>query len=214
MRALPAVVWAVFLACLLPELLLSGADYGLWGTVHWRDYATGYAGFWPGLLGDWRPNYPGQALAMFVTYGFLHAGPVHFAVNMMSLTSLGRDVTDRLGPWGFLRVYGVAILGGGLGYGGLVLALTPGGTVPMVGASGALFGLAGALTYWGWADRRELGESQAPVLKALAWLFGLNVVLYVVTGGRLAWQTHLGGFLAGAAMGWWEERPGRATPGP
>jgi membrane associated rhomboid family serine protease len=31
-------------------------------------------------------------------------------------------------------------------------------------------------------------------------------VLYVVTDGKLAWQTHLGGFLAGVLMAWWEER--------
>lgn len=211
MRDLPLALWALLLACFLPELVLSGADWGLWGTVHWRSIATGWGGFWPGLLGDWRPNYPGQALAMFVTYGFLHAGPLHFAVNMMSLVSLGRAVADQIGPARFLRLYGVAVLGGGLGYGALV-----NGTVPMVGASGALFGLAGALVFWGWAERRRLGEGQGPVLRALGLLLGLNLVLYAVTGGRLAWQTHLGGFLAGAAMGWWENRrpggdPGRET---
>lgn len=200
MRDLPPALWALFLACLLPELVLAGADWGLWGSVHWRALATGWGGFWPGLLGGWRPNYPGQALAMFLTYGFLHAGPLHFVVNMMSLVSLGRAVIDQIGQARFLRLYAVAVLGGGLGYGALVT-----GTVPMVGASGALFGLAGALVFWGWAERHRTGAGQGPVWRALGLLLGLNLVLYVVTGGRLAWETHLGGFLAGAAMAWIEE---------
>ena len=48
---LPALVWGIGLACLLPELVLSGADLGLWGTAQWRGYAIGYGGFWPGLFG-------------------------------------------------------------------------------------------------------------------------------------------------------------------
>lgn len=203
LRLSPAL-WALFLACLVPELVLSLAD--LAGAGLWRALATGYLGFWPGLLGDWRPNYPGQALAMFVTYGVLHAGPVHFAVNMMSLVSLGAAVEDSVGPRGLLRIYGAALVGGALGYGALVS-----GTVPMVGASGALFGLAGALVFWGARDGLALGQglwSRAfwPVWRAVLLLLGLNVVLWVVTGGRLAWQTHLGGFLAGGAMGLWEIR--------
>jgi rhomboid protease GluP len=199
-------IWAVMLACLGPELILSGADYGLWGGTQWRGLATGFLGFWPGLLADWRPNYPYQALAMFVTYGFLHAGPVHFAVNMMSLVSLGRGVQERIGAWGFLRIYGAALLGGGLGYGALVHAQNANATTPMVGASGALFGLAGALVVWAWGDRRAAHETLTPVWRALFVLFGLNVVLWVMTGGKLAWQTHLGGFVAGGALAWWEER--------
>ncbi|NBZ89662.1 rhomboid family intramembrane serine protease [Stagnihabitans tardus] len=207
MRKLSPAIWALVLSCLVPELVLSGADWGLWGTTRWRDFAYGHGGFWPGLLAGWQPNYPGQAWAMFLTYGVLHGGPVHFAVNMVSLVSLGEGVEERLGPWGFLRLYALSVLGGGLGYGALVT-----GTVPMVGASGALFGLAGALIFWGWSDRKAMSEPLWPVLRALLWLIGLNVVLYLVTGGRLAWETHLGGFLAGVLVAWWEER--REAPPP
>lgn len=193
----PPVIWAVLLLCLAPELVLGGADLGLWGSVHWRAWAIGWGGFWPGLLGDWRPNYPGQALAMFVTYGFLHGGPVHFALNMMSLVSLGRAVAARAGQGGLAAIYGLSLVGGGAGYGLLVHA-----TTPMVGASGALFGLAGALIAWAARDRREMGEGLWPIWRAGLWLVGLNVVLWVATSGQLAWQTHLGGFLAGAALAW------------
>ena len=203
---LPAVVLGLLVLCVLPELVLSAADYGLlaafWpNTAHWRMMAYGWGGFWPGLLHDWRPNFPGQAWVMFASYGFLHGGLVHLTVNMISLVSLGRAVVDRVGPGRFLMIYGGAILGGGLGFG--LLANT---VQPMVGASGALFGLVGALVVWGVAERRRLGQTLWPVARVMAWLIGLNVILWTVTGGQLAWQTHLGGFLAGAVLGWGLER--------
>ena len=63
MRAMP-VVLVLFLACLLPEIVLSGADYGLWGDPGWRLWAWQHGGFWTGLLGNWRPNYAAQPLSL------------------------------------------------------------------------------------------------------------------------------------------------------
>lgn len=194
---IPVVILVLVVLCVVPEALLSGADFKLWGGAHWRGIAYGLGGFWPGLLHDWRPNYRGQALVMFASYGFLHGGPVHLVVNMMSLVSLGRAVVERAGPGRFLMIYGAALLGGGLGFG--VLANT---VQPMVGASGALFGLVGALVAWGLRERLEVGETLWPVARALIWLVALNLILWVATAGSLAWQTHLGGFLAGAALAW------------
>jgi len=192
-------LWAVFGLCVLPEAVLQGADLGLWGGSgggpQWRSYAYGWGGFWPGLLYDWRPNYRLQPLAMFVTYGFLHVGLLHLAVNMMTLVSLGRAVIDRAGQAGFLWLYAASLLGGALGFG-----LLTNTSVPMVGASGALFGLMGGVLVWALRDRRREALTLWPVWRAVIGLLALNVVLWVVAGGQLAWQTHLGGCLAGAAM--------------
>ena len=89
------VVLAIFVMCLVPEVLLSGADWGLWGSPRWRLWAFQNAGFWSGLLHNWRPNYAVQPWTMFLTYGFLHAGAVHFLVNMTTLVSLGPPLADR-----------------------------------------------------------------------------------------------------------------------
>ena len=202
-RSLPPVLWAAFALCLLPEVVLQGADLGLWGGAHWRGLAYGWGGFWPGLLHDWRPNYALQPLAMFVTYGFLHVGLSHLIVNMVALWSLGAMVTDRAGVRGFLAVYGASLLGGALGFGLLANA-----TTPMVGASGALFGLMGAALVWTTRDRNHEGQSLWPVAQGAAGLAALNLGLWAVAGGQLAWQTHLGGFLAGAAVALWQDRRG------
>lgn len=187
---------AIFALCLLPELVLLGADAGLWGSTRWRNLVYQYGAFWPGLLGNWRPNYPGQAAAMFLSYGFLHAGLWHFVLNMVTLFSLGTPLAARLGQGRFLALWALSTLGGAAGY--ALLSTAP---QPMVGASGALFGLAGALVGSDLADRLGdegiTGRALGALAATLLGLVALNAAMYWAMGGRLAWQTHLGGFMAG-----------------
>lgn len=202
----PASAWrqpvllAVFLLCLLPELALTGADWGLWGSPRWRIMAFRYGGFWSGLLHGWRSNYPGQSVAMFATYAFLHGGLVHFAVNMTTLFSLGPLLGDRFGQGRLLLIYIASALGGAVGF--AALAAT---TQPMVGASGALFGLAGAVVGLAWQNSRAGGGPLQPVLRAIAMLVGLNLVMWWAMNGQLAWETHLGGFITGWVVALWLE---------
>lgn len=198
------VVLVLFLACLLPEIVLSGADYGLWGDPGWRLWAFQHGGFWTGLLGNWRPNYAAQPWLMFLTYGFLHGGLVHFGVNMLTLFSLAPPLVDRMGQGRFLLLYMASMIGGGLGF--ALLSQSP---QPMVGASGALFGLAGAVMALSWQYLRARGESLRPVIRSLLWLAVLNAVLWWAMSGMLAWETHLGGFVVGWVMGLWLVRGGR-----
>jgi membrane associated rhomboid family serine protease len=189
-----AVLLAAFIALHLAiELVLLGADWGLWGSPRLRRTVYDYAGFWPGLLYGWQPNYPGQGAAMFLSYGVLHGGPGHAAVNMITLWSRGRQGAPWVGGRGLALVYLAALLGGAAGY--AVLART---VQPMVGASGALFGLAGALTVW--ASRAEPGLLRAwrLVARIVVFLVAMNLAMWWALDGQIAWQTHLGGFLAGA----------------
>jgi rhomboid protease GluP len=177
------------------ELVLLGADLGLWGSPVWRPLAYQFGGFWSGLLRDWQPNFAAQPLTMFATYSFLHSGPEHLIGNMASLAILGRGVATRMGARDFLLAYGVTALAGALVF-GMVSATA----APMVGASGAIFGMAGILAVWDGDRQRRLGRRGRGVWIVLA-LVALNAVLWGVSGGLLAWQSHLGGFLAGAGLG-------------
>jgi len=181
----------------LVELALTLGDYRLLDIPRLRSLAYEFGGFWPGLLTDWAPNYPLQPFAMFVTYGFLHSGIMHLTVNMLTLTSLGSPVINRVGAWKFVMIYIVALFGGAAGF-----ALLSDTFRPMVGASGALFGLAGAILAWEYIDRFSLSERLWPVARAIVLLIALNVVLYYAMNRLLAWEAHLGGFVAGwiAAM--------------
>lgn len=192
-RPLPAVLTVLLLACVLPEAAIHFFPYP--DLVRGR-LVQNFA-FWAGVLKGWRANYPFQPELMFLTYGFLHAGISHLLFNMITLISLGRPLVEELGQGRFLLLYLLSQIGGGLGY-----ALLTTQSAPMVGASGALFGLAGALI---WMRLRYGLQDLSPgeALRDIAWpvvlLVGMNVVMYVALDGRLAWETHLGGFLVGAA---------------
>lgn len=198
-----AVLLCILGICLLIEAALQGADHGLWGSRRWRGLAYQNGGFWRGLLDNWRPNYAGQSITMFASYGFLHGGFWHVLVNMITLASLGGPVIERVGSLRFAVIYALSVLGGAAGF-----AMLSSAVQPMVGASGALFGLVGALTSWDLIDRRAAHANLAPTLKVVGLLVLLNLVMYWAMAGRLAWEAHLGGFLAGCAVGWWlRDRP-------
>ncbi len=186
------VLLAIVAICVVVELALQGADWGLWGSLRWRPLAYQNGGFWAGLLDNWRPNYRGQPVLMFLTYGFLHGGAGHVGFNMVTLVSLGVPVADRLGFWRFAVLYVAALLGGAVGF-----ALLSSVAQPMVGASGALFGLVGALLAWDYRQRRRVGDPVWVVFGSVLGLVLLNVMMLWWLSGLLAWQTHLGGFLAG-----------------
>ncbi|MGX0978375.1 rhomboid protease GluP [Roseovarius sp. MBR-51] len=192
------VLLLILLVCVAVEGVLQGADYGLWGSPRWRGLTYQYGGFWRGLLDNWQPNYAAQPVVMFASYGFLHGGAAHLLVNMITLVSLGRLVIEHVGQLRFAVIYALSLLGGAVGFAVLSTAVQP-----MVGASGALFGLAGALTSWEYTARRLAHEGIGPVLRVVVLLILLNLIMYWGMGGNLAWETHLGGFLAGWLAGWW-----------
>ena len=201
------VVIGIVVACTSIEALMQLGDAGVFDVPRFRAVVYEHAGIWAGLLGRWTPNYALQPWTMFLTYGFLHAGLLHLALNMVTLVSLARPVTDRVGTWGFVALYTATILGGALGF-----ALLSDSFRPMVGASGALFGLAGAILAWEYVDRFTLQERLWPVARAVLLLIALNVALYFAMDRLLAWETHLGGFVAGWIAALLIDPRGRAEP--
>ncbi len=186
------VLWAVLWLSALAELVLSAADFGIIGTAQWRGLAFQYGGFWQGLLGDWQANYVAQPYVMFLSYGFLHGGIIHFSVNMFTLFSIGKLVIQQVGQGWFLVIYFGSMLGGGAGF-----ALLSQSIQPMIGASGALFGLAGAIVAWEVRRRARAKMPMWPIFQVILFLGALNLVLWWVMHGQLAWETHLGGFVIG-----------------
>jgi len=189
---LPRVLVVLAAISIVVEIILQGADLQIWGATQWRSLAYQNGGFWIGLLHNWRPNYAYQPYLMFLTYGFLHGGLAHLTVNMLTLFALGNIVVGRIGAYRFLLLYALAAVGGAMGF-----ALLSSVVQPMVGASGALFGLAGALVAWEYVDRFTAEKRLWPVLRTIVWLVALNLILWWAMEGRLAWETHLGGFVSG-----------------
>jgi membrane associated rhomboid family serine protease len=120
-----------------------------------------------------------------VTGGFLHFGPIHLLFNMMALWVIGRDVEAALGRGRFLAVYLVSLLGGSAA----VMLLTP-VNANVAGASGAVFGLMGALAVLLRRLKVPMGQ--------VAGLIVVNLVItFLIPGISVA--GHLGGLAVGAA---------------
>lgn len=191
-RALTPTVYMIAGLCCAFEIVFILSDAGLIGSERWRSAAYGYGAFWRALLQGWPPVYEAQPYTMFLTYGFLHSDFSHLLGNLIAFVVLARVVQARAGQGGLLLLYVLSLLGGALCFG----VLHPGST-PMVGASGAIFGLAGAWLYWLWHELRLRGHGTYRVWRAVLAMILMNFLMWVLNGGHLAWETHLGGALAG-----------------
>ncbi len=205
------VVLAIAGLCALLEVAFTLADSPLLDFPELRQTAIVLGGFWPRLLNDWLPVFPGQPATMFVTYAFLHANFMHMLFNMLILLHLGREAVDRLGRWGIVLAYLVCAAGGAAIY----YVFNSSGA-PMLGASGAVFGFFGTSVFWDVQARRARGLSLSQPLRLTLGLVLMNLLLLPLVGGMLAWEAHLGGFVTGVALAWivtptpdHRHRPGR-----
>ena len=181
--------------CIVIEVVLSAADLNWGGLGGLRNEVYRDGAFWPAYLAGQKPIFPAQPWTMFLSYGFLHGGLLHLSLNMITLYSLGNAVIEYSSTPRFLLIYFASMIGGGLAYG--YLAAT---TMPMVGASGALFGLGGAIVTWRWLAQGGFFRAARVVGPMVLMLLLINVALYYLLGGLLAWETHLGGFLVGCVI--------------
>lgn len=125
-----------------------------------------------------------------LTGAFLHGGLIHIGVNMLSLWFLGRFIEYALGSWRMLLVYMVSLVAAGLG---VVYFSNP--AVATVGASGAIFGLFGALFAIGF----KLGKPGMDLVRANVGILILNLIL-TFTVPSISWQAHVAGLLAGFVL--------------
>ena len=137
--------------------------------------------------GIWFPGVSDGSYWQLVTSGFAHVEVWHIGFNMVALWFLGPQLEAVLGRTRFLALYFISLLSGAA----LVYWLA-GERSATLGASGAIFGLLGALmvvAYKVGGDVRAL----------MIWL-GLNVAITFLFP-NVSWQGHLGGFVGGALVG-------------
>lgn len=134
----------------------------------------------------------------FISGAFLHSpgNILHIGFNMYALYLVGPYLEAALGRWRFVVLYLLAAIGGSVG---VLLFASPAVTstdfswvTPVVGASGAVFGLFGAIL----VVLRRLGRDARQILVLIV----INGVLGFVVPG-IAWQGHLGGLITGLALG-------------
>lgn len=184
------------------------------------------------MLQGW-PGGIGAEFWTFVTYSLLHANWMHYGVNGIWLLPFGSAVARRFGTARFLAFYAVTAAAGAA----LHLATHAGEQYPMIGASAAISGTMAAAMRFAFQRGGPLGMlsgryeetayrvpalplggvlRDARVLLFLGVWFGINFVFGVgtfpsLTGGEtVAWQAHVGGFLAGLLLfSWFDPAPVR-----
>lgn len=150
------------------------------------DVVRNALGFYAGAL---YPQLTGGSFEPWrlLTAALVHSSFWHVGLNMLALWMIGRNLEPVLGRARFLVLYLLGALGGSVA----VALLAPNSFV--VGASGAIFALFGALVI----IARHIGAEITGILIVL----GINLVIGFLPGMAISWQAHVGGLVAGAVVG-------------
>lgn len=147
----------------------------------------------PSLVYAGAYSYPASVSGAFepwrmLTNVFAHANIIHLALNMYTLWVFGMALESLLGRARYLALFLISGFAGSLG---VLLLASP--VQPVLGASGAIFGLFGAF----FIIQRRLGGNATQILVLLA----LNLGIGFLPGFNIAWQAHVGGLIGGFLVG-------------
>jgi rhomboid protease GluP len=124
---------------------------------------------------------------------FLHIGIVHLLFNSYALNLFGRELEALFGSLRFAIVYFLSGIAGSI----LSFAFSP---YTAAGASGAIFGVIGALAAFLIRNRDTLGDRGRQHLQSLVFMIGVNLVLGFTLAG-IDNYGHIGGLVAGFLLG-------------
>ncbi len=185
MAAVPRVTYALIavnvVAFLAEGNLTLSSGGALGGTVYDKGALLGSTNY---------PPFADQGVAhgqwwRLITSGFLHENLVHIGMNMLVLYLLGRMLEPAIGSLKFAVIYFVSLLAGSFG----ALLLSP--HTFTVGASGAIFGLAGAAAV-------EMRSRQIPIMQSgIGGLILINLIFSFAVPG-ISIGGHIGGLIGGA----------------
>jgi membrane associated rhomboid family serine protease len=220
----PAAVLAVVVACVVVHLVREYILSDEQDRMFLLTFAFIPARYDPNAFGGATlPGGWGADAWTFVTYAFLHGSWMHLAVNCIWLLPFGSALARRFGTVRFLAFFAATAVAGALAH----LVTHANGEQLVIGASGAISGFmaastrfafqrGGPLSFFGASDDQAYCVPAAPLSVALrdrrivvfvvSW-FVLNLVIGLF-GAQLmpgidqqvAWQAHIGGFLAGLLL--------------
>jgi len=186
------VNWALIITNILVFAILQG------GLVSLTTADAGSYGIVPAFLFDLATPPPAivaiPAELTLITYMFLHGGWMHLGINMLTLAAFGAPVERLLGVRRFVLFYLVCGVVAGLVH----ILVYPDSPDPVVGASGSISGIFGAVLML----MRYVGSLTSLLPVAGIWI-GLNVFFGLFGGApgaggeSIAWVAHIAGFVFG-----------------
>ncbi|MDA3147068.1 rhomboid family intramembrane serine protease [Leucobacter sp. UCMA 4100] len=175
---IPAVTYTIMILCglvFLAQLTSDSVTNALW-------YRPAYST--PMYFEPWR----------MLTVMFTHSTSsyYHLLGNMFTLWIFGRELERAVGKLNYILLYAMAGWGGSLAVQLWVYVNPETILTPTVGASGAIFGVMGAM----FVGLRSVNVN----VTSLGVLLAINFAIGLQPGSQISWQAHLGGMLVGAAV--------------
>lgn len=142
-----------------------------------------------------------------LSFTFIHGGWMHLGINLLMLAAFGTGVERWLGAKPYLLIFFLGSVGAAL----LQFAAAPDSPLAVIGASGAVSSLFGALVLM-LKEQRALGNPRNSMVPFIVTWIAVTVLFGMMgapDGSPIAWLAHLGGFFTGLAITWKLRRAGR-----
>ena len=169
--------------------------------LEWRSAAFLFLAFFPLDFGTpYKELFFGQNLVMFFSYSFLHGNFFHMIINVAIFFALGKQIEEQLGAVNLILIFISTSIAGAAAY----QILSSGSSVPMVGASGGVFGFFGFIKGKELIYRIRHNLTILPFLNLIFGLIILHIILVLlyptIIPFQIGWQGHVGGFVFGLIL--------------
>ena len=169
--------------------------------LEWRSAAFLFLAFFPLDFGaPYKELFFAQNFVMFFSYSFLHGNFFHMIINVAIFFALGKQIEEQLGAVNLIFIFLSTSIAGAAAY----QILSSGSSVPMVGASGGVFGFFGFIKGKELIYRIRHNLTILPFLNLIFGLIILHIILVLlyptIIPFQIGWQGHLGGFVSGLIL--------------
>ena len=169
--------------------------------LEWRSAAFLLLAFFPLDFGaPYKELFFAQNFVMFFSYSFLHGNFFHMIINVAIFFALGKQIEEQLGAVNLILIFISTSIAGAAAY----QILSSGSSVPMVGASGGVFGFFGFIKGKELIYRIRHNLTILPFLNLIFGLIILHIILVLlyptIIPFQIGWQGHLGGFVSGLIL--------------
>ena len=169
--------------------------------LEWRSAAFLFLAFFPLDFGaPYKELFFAQNFVMFFSYSFLHGNFFHMIINVAIFFALGKQIEEQLGAVNLILIFISTSIAGAAAY----QILSSGSSVPMVGASGGVFGFFGFIKVKELIYRIRHNLTILPFLNLIFGLIILHIILVLlyptIIPFQIGWQGHLGGFVFGLIL--------------